>query len=96
MRRICATLALTALLFVSGCCCNRFCSRPCSRPACDSCCCTPCCEPSPCGNGCCGVPFRSLIRQPISEKGDWQKKGSGSFCASCHLLSTFNDQQKRA
>src|SRR5262249_58977816 len=54
LRRLAAVVALTALLFSSGCCCHRWCNRPCWRPfcrmsCCETPCCTPCCAPSPCG-----------------------------------------------
>jgi hypothetical protein len=57
LRRLAAVVALSALLFSSGCCCHRWCNRPCWRPFCrtgcyESPCCTPCCAP-------CGPPVCS-------------------------------------
>ena len=60
LRRLAVVVALSALLFSSGCCCDRCCCRPCWRPflcrrCCESPCCTPCCTPcappvcGPCG-----------------------------------------------
>src|SRR5262249_50256923 len=56
LRRLAVVVALSALLFSSGCCCHRWCCRPCWRPFCGRCCESPCCTPccTPCAPPVCG------------------------------------------